>query len=433
MSASRSPGASHAEAGSGGRSTGAPVLIGALVVDSVGNGLFLPLSLVYFVRLTPVPLAVVGVMLSIASVIALPVPIWAGWLADRIGPKPVVVGSQLLQAAGYAAFTVVRQPVGILIAAATVGVGVRFFWSAVFALIADFAEGQPGDRRSKDSWFTLSNIARTVGLAVGGLLTGVLVASGAPAAYRATAWCAAGSFVLAAVLLVLAVHAPHVRLRGEHAGEGYAGLARDRPFLALILVNTVLALSSFFLPLALPTVVSRQLGAPPWVTSALLAANAVLVAVLSAPLVRRARGRRRTRALVLAGVLWAGGSLLLALLAATGPGLLLPLLVVGTLLFTIAESIHAPLSQTLAEAVAPPASRGRYLATFQYSFAIASIVGPAFFAVLFEIAHPLPWLGLALLDLAALGGVLLLERRLPADALRSAPVLAREHHSGARG
>ena len=38
-------------------SRGASVLVGALVVDSVGNGLFLPLSLVYFVRLTPVPLA----------------------------------------------------------------------------------------------------------------------------------------------------------------------------------------------------------------------------------------------------------------------------------------------------------------------------------------------------------------------------------------
>jgi MFS family permease len=376
--------------------------VGALVVDSVGNGLFLPLSLVYFVRLTPVPLAVVGVVLSIASLVPLPVPIWAGQLVDRFGPKPVVVGSQVLQAAGYAAFTVVQNPLGILVAASAVGVGVRFFWSAVFALIADFAErGTTG--RTKDSWFTLANIARTVGLAVGGLLTGVLVASGASEAYRATAWCAAGSFVLAAVLLVVAVSAPHVRPHEDDRGEGYAGLVRDRPFLALILVNTVLALSSFFLPLALPTVVTQQLGAPAWVTSALLAGNAVLVALLSAPLVRRAAGTRRTRVLVVAGVLWAGGSLLLALLAATGPGFLLPLLVVGTLLFPVAESIHAPVSQTLAEAVAPRASRGRYLATFQYSFAIASIIGPGFFAVLFEIAHPLPWIGLALLDVAALG------------------------------
>ena len=405
------------------QSRGARVLVGALVVDSVGNGLFLPLSLVYFVRLTPVPLAVVGVVLSMASVLPLPVPIWAGWLADRFGPKPVVVGSQLLQAVGYAAFTVVQEPVGILLAAATVGIGVRFFWSAVFALIADFAEGSAGADRTKDAWFTLANIARTVGLAVGGLLTGLLVASGTAAAYRATAWTAAAAFLLAAALLTVAVSAPH--LRHEHVpGQGYAWMLRDRPFLALVLVNTVLALSSFFLALALPTVVTRQLGAPPWITSVLLASNAVLVALLSAPLVRRASGSRRTRVLVLAGILWAAGCLLLALLPVVGPAAVL-ILVVGTLCFTVAESIHAPISQALAEAVSPAASRGRYLAVFQYSFALASIVGPGFFAVLFELAHPLPWVGLAVLDVLALAGVLLLERRLPVDALRSAPVSAR--------
>jgi MFS family permease len=399
-----------------GASRGARVLVGALVIDSVGNGLFLPLSLVYFVRLTPVPLAVVGVVLSIASVIPLPVPIWAGWLADRIGPKPVVIASQLLQAAGYAAFTVVQEPIGILVAAATVGVGVRFFWSAVFALLADFAEGS-GPGRSKDAWFTLANIARTVGLALGGLLTGVLVASGTAAAYRATAWCATGAFLLAALLLGLAVSAPHVRHEAV-AGGGYAGMLRDRPFLALVLVNTVLALSSFFLALALPTVVIEQLHAPPWITSVLLAGNAVLVAVLSAPLVRRASGSRRTRVLVVAGILWAAGCLLLALLPVVGAAFVV-LLVLGTLCFTVAESIHAPISQALAEAVSPPASRGRYLAVFQYSFALASIVGPGFFALLFEAGHPLPWVALAVLDLVALGGVLLLERRLPRAALRT--------------
>ena len=38
------------------RSRGGFVLVAALTVDSVGNGLFAPLSLVYFVRLTEVPL-----------------------------------------------------------------------------------------------------------------------------------------------------------------------------------------------------------------------------------------------------------------------------------------------------------------------------------------------------------------------------------------
>ena len=43
------------------------MLVGALTVDSIGNGLFAPLSLVYFVRLTDVPLPLVGVGCSASS------------------------------------------------------------------------------------------------------------------------------------------------------------------------------------------------------------------------------------------------------------------------------------------------------------------------------------------------------------------------------
>jgi hypothetical protein len=51
-----------------GRSRGGTVLVAALAIDSLGNGLFMPLWLVYFVELTDVPLGLVGVLLSVASV-----------------------------------------------------------------------------------------------------------------------------------------------------------------------------------------------------------------------------------------------------------------------------------------------------------------------------------------------------------------------------
>ncbi|WP_170231117.1 hypothetical protein [Pseudonocardia kunmingensis] len=58
------------------------------------------------------------------------------------------------------------------------------------------------------------------------------------------------------------------------------------------------------------------------------------------------------------------------------------------------------------------------LATFQYSFAVSSIIAPAFFATLFELLPAAPWIALGLLNAASVAGVLLLERRLPARALR---------------
>jgi MFS family permease len=398
-------------------SRGGPVLIGALAVDSLGNGLFLPLSLIYFVELTDVPLALVGVLLTIANAVTLPIPVWAGTLADRFGALPLVVGAQLLQAAGFLAYAGVSGPVGILVSSALVAIGVRFFWSAVFTAIADLVDGT-ATLLSRDTWYALANGARTAGLAVGGLVTGLVVADGRDATYRAVAYAAAACFTAAAVLITAFVRTGPRRAHEPLERSGYATLLRDRPFLSLIGLNSVYALSSMMLGVALPTVVLTGIGGPAWLTSVLLAGNAVLIAVLSAPVVARLGGLRRTRCLVVAAALWAAWCASLAVLGPGQPEWVLPVLVAGTLLFTAAELVHAPVSMGLAAAIAPPAARGRYLATFQYSFTISSIVAPAFFATLFELAIAAPWIALGALELASIAGVLALERRLPADALR---------------
>ncbi|MGW4499714.1 MFS transporter [Micromonospora sp. NPDC004336] len=415
-----------------GRSRGGAVLVAALTVDSVGNGLFLPLSLVYFLRLTDVPLSLLGVLLSAATVLTLPVPLWAGALADRVGALPVVVAAQLLQAAGYLAYAWVRGPVGVFVAAALVAVGVQFFWSTVFTAVADYADGSPG-ARTRDTWYAVSNGARTAGLAVGGLVTGVVVADGRAGTYRAVAYAAAACFALAAVLIAARVRTPAATDRPAAPRRGgYATLARDRPFLALTGLNTVFALSSMMLGLALPTVLLTDVRGPAWLTSAILAGNAFLVALLSAPVGARLPRHRRTRAIAAAAALWAAWGLAMATL---GPGRLATvavLLASATLLFTAAELVHAPASAALAAAAAPVAARGRYLAAFQYSFAVASLVAPAFFTTLYEAHDAAPWLALALLNAAGAAGVLALERHLPPAAVREpAPAAPARADAGA--
>jgi hypothetical protein len=79
----------------------------------------------------------------------------------------------------------------------------------------------------------------------------------------------------------------------------------------------------------------------------------------------------------------------------------------------------------LAEAVAPAAARGRYLAAFQYAFTVPGVLAPAVVALL-PVAVWLPWLlvgaaaGAAVLGLRVLGG------QLPAGALHPGPHAAAE-------
>ena len=74
----------------------------------------------------------------------------------------------------------------------------------------------------------------------------------------------------------------------------------------------------------------------------------------------------------------------------------------------------------LAEAAAPAAARGRYLAAFQYSFTVPGVMAPAVVA-LFSVAVWLPWLVVAAAAGLAIAALRWLARRLPAGVLWPEP------------
>ena len=400
------------------RSRGGVVLLSALVVDSIGNGMFMPLSLIYFAQLTPVPLTLIGVLVSVATALTLPIPVLAGWLADRVGPLPLVIAAQVAQGIGFLAYGHVHGPVGILLASALVAIGVRLFWSCVFTAIADYADGS-ASTMSKDSWYAWANMTRTGGLGVGGLVTALAVAGGGDAFYRVLSNSSAACYLLAAAAIAVFVRAPR---RTHESGEsvGYLSMMRDRTFVAFAGINTVFAISTGMLALGLPVLVLKGIDGPLWLSSVVLAGTTILLAVLAAPVVKRLVPYRRTRVIIAAAGLWAAWCLAFAVLVPNQPGWVIPVLLLATLLYTAADVVHAPVSMALATALSPPAARGRYLAVFQYSFTIAGMIAPAFFTSLFEVHRALPWLALALLNLAALAGMRMLERIVPDSAQRVA-------------
>lgn len=95
---------------------------------------------------------------------------------------------------------------------------------------------------------------------------------------------------------------------------------------------------------------------------------------------------------------------------------MVPVLVDATFLFTAAETVHGPVLQSLATELSPPGARGRYLAVFQYSFTVASLVAPAFFTTLFEVGYWLPWLVLGVVNVFAALAMRLPEQVIPVAA-----------------
>jgi MFS family permease len=398
-------------------SRGRPVLMGALVVDSIGSGLFIPLALIYFVELTEVSQITVGVILSAAGVLAFPLPAWAGYLADRFGALPLIIGSHCLQAVGFVGYGLADHPGTIFLTVLLTTAGVRIFWSTIFTAVADFADGS-SSTMTKDLWFAWVNTFRLSGFGTGMLLSGIAVSVGGDLAYLTISSSTAACYLVSAVALALFVRMPRRVAGSAEAAVGYRTMLRDRQFLGFTAVNVLFAMSSRMLALGLPSMVLYDLHGPGWLTSTVLVGNIVLLAALSAPVTKLLQRFRRTRVIIFAGGLWTAWSFAFASIAPGSSVWLLMLLVGGaTLLFTVAEVMYGPSSMALVNAIAPTAARGRYLAAFQYSFVASGIICPLFFTTLFAVRPELPWMVLGLVNLCALTGMYFFELSVRKSAL----------------
>lgn len=374
-----------------------------------GSGLFLPVSLLYFTEVAGLPLATVGLLLSVAAIGSLPVPLLVGQVGHRFRPIDRVILAQVVQAVAFAGYAWADTAAGVLAVAMLAAIGQRLFWSSFFSVVAGLAEPEE-DRSATDRRYALTGMIQMASMGAGTLLGGLVVAYGW---YQPVVWFNAASFLLSGVLLLLAPRDRAALPAGPAVG-GYREMLRDRPYLLLIAVNTIFALCSVFIGVALPVYLIEALPTPDWLVGPLLAANTVLLASGQALAVRLVRPLSRPRGLALAGLLWVVWALLYAAAIRVPGAALVPYLLVGLIFFAAADLIHAPLSNTLSAAAAPPAQRDRYLAVYQYCFAFASILAPAFFTTLYARGPAVPWLALAAVTAVATVVVHTLNRPLTA-------------------
>jgi hypothetical protein len=134
---------------------------------------------------------------------------------------------------------------------------------------------------------------------------------------------------------------------------------------------------------------------------------------------------RRTTAMALGAALYAAWSTASLAALAVPSGWRPAEMLAATLIMAVGGLLFQSRVNALAEAAAPAAARGRYLAAFQYAFTVPGVLAPAVVALL-PVAVWLPWLlvsaaaGLAVLGLRVLAG------HLPAGALHPGPHAAAE-------
>jgi predicted MFS family arabinose efflux permease len=172
------------------RVTGRRPLLAAMVADSVGTGMFLPFTVLYFVHTAGLSAPAVGVALTVAGFVVLPAPLAVAPAIDRLPARIVVAAGNLISAAAFAAYLFTRGQLAVTAAAVAAGAGQATFWTGTRALISEVA--RPGERRS---WFALQTAIRNVGYGLGGLAGAAALSFHSPAAFKALAATDAASWL----------------------------------------------------------------------------------------------------------------------------------------------------------------------------------------------------------------------------------------------
>jgi MFS family permease len=393
--------------------SGHPLLLVALSGDALGSGLFAPFSVLYFHAISSLSLVTIGLGLSLAALVRFPMTVMAGMVIDKLGPRRVVILSNLLQAAGFASYLSVQSFGHLVVSAALVQLGNSTFWVAYPALVHEAADG-----RSQEPWFAVITGLRFAGLGLGGLAAGAAVAAGGTRGYFSIVALNAASFALSALLVWIDNHRHSAALR-QHSttpkrtdrrpsAKGWGGVLTNRGFMLFAGLNVSLALLCMAFAVGAPVFLVTSLHLPTWIPGGVLAINAALGALGVAPVLGVIRHHRRRSSLIISQLIVAIGYLMLLISGAVPTPVAICLALATAVCVTLMELIQGAIVPAVINACAGDGDRGRYNSVYQMAFGLADTAAPALITALLAHGAAVTWgpmAGLAVLNCAAIGAL----------------------------
>ncbi|WAZ19632.1 MFS transporter [Streptomyces cinnabarinus] len=387
-------------------------LVVAVVVDTVGYGAFIPLTFLYLSTATDIPVAELGVIITVASLAGLPVPLFVGHVVDRLGARPVLIAQTVAAAAGYTLYFWVQSLWPLLLGIVVVTVADRTYWAAWPVFVSE----QVADGDSLDRWYAIVNAAKSASLAAGSGIASVALAVGGDSGLQAMLALNVATSVTAGVLFVSLRTPPAPPVPKEAAPVGgWRALRSDRPYLTLTLGNTLLTYGWLISTLVLPVYLVRSVHLASWTAAFALMLKMSLTMLFQTTVAARLYHLRRTSTALAGTACFVVAVLLLA--CAAGPSsdvLAMTVVIAGVVFLALGEMLAAPATTSLAVAAAPEGSQGRYVSVFQLSWTLSSVSGPALVGYLLSTSLPVLWGAFIALMLAAALVFAALRTRFPA-------------------
>lgn len=403
----------------------------ANLIDSLGNGLVMAFTVVFFVRTTSLSLVAVGAALTVGQLLALPVPPFIGPLVDKYGPRTVVAAGNWVSVVGFIGFLFSHAAWQIVLWQFVVQLGATAFWmgnSPLIVLVARDAE--------RARWFGFVRALRNVGIGFGGAASAVALSIGTVAGLRAVMVINVVTFAVAGWLVITfrvtdtseAADAGPAEQKlaepeqaaGEPTGQpssgGYRTVLKDTRYLRLVATNISFAFASTVITVLLAVYAADNLAVGSWIVGVLVVLNTAMVALLQTLASRWIEARRPVTVLVLALLFNAAAFVVFGTLLVLPGWAVIAGLLIAMVLYTVAEILGSPPTSELSVVMAPEHLRGRYLGVYQMSWSVGGALAPALLTALLEGGAALPWVFLAAISMLSVPLVLGLDRQAAATS-----------------
>jgi MFS family permease len=325
----------------------------------MANGVFLPIYVLYCTQIVGISNSGTALAIAIGGLVGLPLTVVAGDLADRLGPRRVVLFGLSGMLAGMGSYVFIRGFWSLLAVILCMNVFAYTYISSEGALMRRIGGAETVTFRNQVQ--TLGNI----GVTVGALIAGVGLSIGTGWAYRAMFVGVAVTYlVVIGITLRIPDYEPLPKPTAESTGQVKVHrflVLRDKPFIAYALVSGVLTMSTLVDNLLLPVWIVVYTSAPRWTVALVYVINTSIAIGLQMRLSRNIRSPRQGGAALLrCGVTLMLAYLVLASMRGHAPLLATILVIAGAVLVAIAQ-IWLVSGRFVLEFSLPPAhAQGQY-------------------------------------------------------------------------
>lgn len=370
------------------------VLAASNLARTIGNGVLVSVTVLFFTRSVGIPATQVGLGMTIAAALGMLVSVPAGRLADVVGARNSATLFVALQGLAIVGYALVGGFVGFIVASSLVISAQSAADASRGALVASVTQGKERVR-ARAYLRSITNI----GISIGSIAGGVALNFDSRAGYVSLLIACGVLYVVAGTIFLFL---PPVPAAEKSAGGPTWVVLRDRPFAVVALLNAVLIMNGGILTVALPIWIAERTAAPTWVYSGILLINTVMVVLFQ---VRASKGAEDitggARALRRCGVLLAICCAVFALAAGQPAWLAVIVLGVGALVHVFGELLYSAGSWALSYELAPENAHGQYQGLFGMSSQLGSMVTPvAATTLIIGLGWP-GWLAFAAVLLAA--------------------------------